>query len=210
MIPIVVFLTEYTTTRERQVLKFVPCEHCATEYVYVMKREAVGSGTSVQFLNDEGAQQNALTGSEETLRSYLENDFDPVPCPVCGHYQRYMFPKLYPGSSAWISLTRLAMFAAVGLSLIGVLYWVVASVRQPGERAFVRLSVALALLTTFGLIVFALGAVERAQARRFDPNTEGQQARIAKGRSRAITRAEFEAIPRPEDGTGTPHEAGPV
>ena len=48
-----------------------------------------------------------------------------------------------------------------------------------------------------------LAAVERSRARRFDPNAEDQQARIERGRSRAVTRSEFEARqrePGAEDG----------
>jgi hypothetical protein len=60
----------------------------------------------------------------------------------------------------------------------------------------VRLAVTSALVAIFGLFTFGLGAVERSQAQRFDPNTEDQRARIEKGRSRAVTRAEFEARQR--------------
>jgi hypothetical protein len=42
------------------------------------------------------------------------------------------------------------------------------------------------------LIGLGLSAVNKYRVRRFDPNLEDQQARIAIGRSRAITRAEFE------------------
>jgi hypothetical protein len=200
MIPII--WTSYTATLRGRFLKLVPCESCATEYVYVLEREALGCGTSFYLLNEEGAEQQAREGAEDTLRSSLENDFDPVPCPVCGHYQRHMFPKLYDGGSALAQTARVAAIAGGCLAFVAALYWSVAYLWRPDEYALVRLAAAWVLLAVLGLIVFALGAAERSRARRFDPNTEGQQARVAKGRSRAVTRAEFEAGRRPELGPG--------
>src|SRR5262249_57077709 len=101
MIPVVVFWTKYTATLHGQTLKLVPCENCSTEYVYVLEREGSGYGTSLYMLNDEGALGHAKSAAEDTLQSYLENDFDPVPCPTCGHYQRYMFPKMLETKSLW-------------------------------------------------------------------------------------------------------------
>src|SRR5207248_7427585 len=94
MIPVPVFWMQYTATAQGRRLKFVPCENCSTEYVYVLERQAVGTGTSVYMLNSEGAASHAVAAAGDTLDSILENDFDPVPCPCCGHYQRHMFPKL--------------------------------------------------------------------------------------------------------------------
>lgn len=86
MIPIVVFWTNYTATVRGRVLKLVPCESCKAEYVYVLEREGVGAGTSVYGLYAETAQDNAESGAQEVLDQYLANDFDPIPCPMCGHY----------------------------------------------------------------------------------------------------------------------------
>jgi hypothetical protein len=94
MIPIPVFWTTYTATMQGRALKVVPCENCSTEYVYILERQASGVGTSVYRLNDEGAAGHAQSAAGDTLQEVLDNDFDPVPCPACGHYQRYMFPKL--------------------------------------------------------------------------------------------------------------------
>lgn len=196
MIPVPVFWTKYTATVRGRVLKLVPCENCSTEYVYVLEREGEGVGTSVYLLNVGGAEDHAASAAEDTLQEYLENDFDSVPCPVCGHYQRYMFPKLYDGGSTWISITQLIAIVVVCLSAVGAAYWGVAYLQRPGEYAVVRLAVTLALLAVFGLFAFGLRAVERSQAQRFDPNSEDQRARIEKGRSRAVTREEFEARQR--------------
>src|SRR5262245_34352091 len=123
MVPIVVFWTNYTATVRGRVLKLVPCENCGTEYVYVLEREGVGAGTSVYGLHDDTAQQNAESGAQEALGQYLTNDFDPVPCPACGHYQAFMFPKLIETRSPWPVAAALAALV-VGLpAFVCVMYW---------------------------------------------------------------------------------------
>jgi hypothetical protein len=197
---ILVFWTKYTATLHGQVLKFVPCENCSTEYVYVLEREGSGVGTSVYMLNDEGAQDHAKSAADETLRSYLENDFDPVPCPVCGHYQRHMFPKLYQTRSPWGPAAMLVVLAIGCLVAVGGLYWSVAYLQQPNDHVLGRMVAAWSLTVVLGLVGVGLSVVERIKARRFDPNSEDQQARIEKGRSRAVTRAEFEQAQQREHG----------
>ncbi len=202
MIPVVVVWTNYTATLNGRVLKLVPCENCSTEYVYVLEREATGVGTSVYGLTDEAARDNAASSAEEALRDYLANDFDPVPCPACGHYQRYMFPKLLDTRSPWTLVATLAVLAAGGLSAVSAMYWGITYLQQPSEHALWRLGGACAVLAAVGLIGAGLSAAQRARVRRFDPNTEDRQARIEKGRSRAVTRAEFEAGRRPANRSG--------
>lgn len=203
MVPVVVFWTKYTATLNGRVLKLVPCENCSTEYVYFLEREGTGVGTSVYALNDEGARDNAASAAEESLREYLENDFDPVPCPVCGHYQRYMFPKLYKPRSPWLALILLAVMVFGCLDTVGALYWTVTYLQRPSDHALGRMTATWLLLAALILIGVGLSAVERSRARRFDPNREDQQARIEKGRSRAVTQTEFEAAQQRGRDTGT-------
>jgi hypothetical protein len=205
MIPIV--WTNYTATIPGRVLKLVPCENCSTEYVYVLEREGEGAGTTVYGLNHEGALGHAVAAAEDTLQQYLANDFDPVPCPACGHYQRYMFPKLYEPAS-WLTAARLVVLAAGSLSVVGALYWTLMYLQRASGHALGRMGAAWALLAVLGLLAVGLGVVERSRARRFDPNTEDQQTRIEKGRSRALTRAEFEAQQRARGAATPDHGAG--
>lgn len=200
MIPIPVVWTQYTATASGRVLKLVPCEHCSTEYVYVLEREGEGTGNSVYLLNEDGAQTHAVSAAEDTLRQYLENDFDPVPCPACGHYQKFMFPKLYSGSPL-IQFAQLVVVMLGCVGILGALYWTAIYLLQSGDRALARMVAYWALLAGLGLIGVGLRALERAKARRFDPNLEDQQTRIEKGRLRAITRAEFEAAQQRERDT---------
>jgi hypothetical protein len=204
MIPVVVSWTKYTATLHGRVLKLVPCGSCSTEYVYVLEREGTGVGTSVYSLNDEGARDNAASAAEESLREYLENDFDPVPCPVCGHYQRYMFPKLYKPRSPWLTVAQLAVMVLGFLDAVGVLYWTVTYFQRPSDHSLGRMAASWLLLAALVLIGGGLSAIERSRARRFDPNTtEDQQTRIEKARSRAVTRAEFEAAQQRGRGAGS-------
>jgi hypothetical protein len=206
MIPIPVVWTKYTATVRGRVLKLVPCENCSTEYVYVLEREGEGVGTSLYLLNESGAQDHAAVSAENTLREYLENDFDPVPCPVCGHYQQHMFPKLYETPSWWLLVARLVVIAAGSLCAVGALYRTVIYLQWPGDHALGQMSTAWAVLAIHGLIGVGLGVVERSRERKFNPNAEDQQARIEKGRSRAITRADFEAARQREGDSGTPDD----
>lgn len=203
MIPVVVFWTKHTATLNGRILKLVPCENCSTEYVYVLEREGTGVGTSVYALNDEVARDHAASAAEETLQEYLENDFDPVPCPVCGHYQRYMFLKLYKPRSPWLPVAQLAVMVFGSLDAVGTLYWTVTYLQRPSEHALGRMAATWLLLAVLVLLGVALSAMERSRVRRFDPNKEDQQARIEKGRSRAVTRAEFEDARQAGRGAGS-------
>lgn len=193
MVPIPIVWTQYTATVKGQVLKLVPCENCATEYVYVLKREGEGIGTSMYYLNESGAATHAVASAEDALQQYLANDFDAVPCPTCGHYQRSMFPKLYDGGPIWVVLAKLVAVVAACLNAVGVAYWGLAYVQRPGDDSLVGLAGTSGALAVCGALAGWLNKVERAHADRFDPNTEDQQIRIEKGRGRAVTRAEFEA-----------------
>jgi hypothetical protein len=192
MVPIPVFWTKYTATTRGSVLKFVPCENCSTEYVYVLEREGSGVGTSMYMLNNEGAASHATSAAEDTLKCVLEHDFDAVPCPVCGHYQRYMFPKLLETKSLWGPAVMLGVLLIGILDAISALYWSVAYLQRPNDHAFRRMVVTWSILLLVGLIGLGLSLVRKSKIRHFDPNVEDQQTRIVKGRSRAITRAEFE------------------
>jgi hypothetical protein len=198
VIPVVVFWTNYTATVRGRVLKLVQCENCPTEYVYVLDREGVGVGTSVYGLYAEAAADNAESGAQDALGQYLANDFDPIPCPTCGHYQTFMFPKLIENRSPWAPLAVAATLVVGVLSLVGVMYWGVNYLERPSNYALTRLGMAASILVVAGLTEAGMSAAERNRVRRFDPNAEEDQpTRVAKGRSRAMTRADFEAMQPP-------------
>jgi hypothetical protein len=208
MIPVVVFWTKYTATVSGRVVKLVPCEYCATEYVYVLEREGTGVGTSVYALTDDTAQGHAASAAEDTLRQALENDFDPVPCPVCGHYQRYMFPKLMEDRSLWGPLAGFAALFVGALAAVAAMYWTLGYVKRPTDAVLWRMVAAWAGAGAAALVGVAVSAVRRAREQRFDPNTGDPQARISEGRRRAVTRAEFEAAPDRLPGLAAAAESG--
>src|SRR5262249_29495978 len=100
MIPIYVSWTHFTSTASGHAVKFVTCENCPTEYAYLPDREVSGGGTTMYGMDEEGARSGARSAANATLAAVLKNDYDPVPCPACGHYQRYMFPKLLESQGA--------------------------------------------------------------------------------------------------------------
>src|SRR5262249_3700958 len=159
MIPVVVFWTKYTATVNGRVLKLVPCENCSTEYVYVLEREGTGVGTSVYALNDEGARDNAASAADEALPGDLANDSDPGPCPDCGPYQRYMFPKLYETKSLGGPVARLAAVMLGCLNAVAALYWSVAYLQQPNGRAGRWMIVTWSLFAALCLLGLGLAAV---------------------------------------------------
>jgi hypothetical protein len=191
IIPII--WTEYTATVNGRLLKLVPCEDCGTEYVYVLERESTGSAICPYSVLGEDDQGRLVSSAEESVRQYLANDFDPVPCPVCGHYQRYMFPKLYEPRFLSSVVAPAAAFVVGGLAVVSAMFWGLTYLQRPDDRALWRLVATCAGLAVAGLGGFGLRALERARVRRFDPNVEDQMVRIARGRCRAVTRAEFEA-----------------
>jgi Zn ribbon nucleic-acid-binding protein len=192
IIPIWVFWTKYTATTRGSVLKVVSCENCSIEYVYLMEREGAGVGTSVYMLNNQGAADHAKSAAADTLQSVLENDFDAVPCPACGHYQRYMFQKLPETKGWWVQVALLVVIMIGCLDAVIALYWSAEYLQGPNDYSFGNMVTAWSVLPLLGLIGLGLSVLKRFKSRRFDPNLEDQQARIAIGRSRAVTRAEFE------------------
>ena len=193
LIPIpVVFWEQYTATVQGRTLKTVPCENCSTEYLYVLQREGSGTGTSMYAINKQGATRHAKAAADDTLKDILENDFDPVPCPACGHYQRYMFPKLLETKSLWLLGVRLAVLVGGCFAAVSAVRYTVNYVQNPNEEGPESLIVAWSILLFLGLVGLGQWLRERYRIRNFDPNRQDQQTRLALGRSRAVTRAEFE------------------
>src|SRR5216110_1925556 len=84
---------KYTCTVSGRVVKNVTCVHCNCQYVYVMKREVSGEGTSLLWADNSGAKQRAAESANEMLAKKLEKDCDYVGCPDCGNYQPNMIRK---------------------------------------------------------------------------------------------------------------------
>lgn len=84
------FGTEYTALFKGQIPREVTCENCKEIYLYVLEREATGSGTSPYYLDDQGAQDRAASRAQTKLQRYLENDLSAtgVPTSKFGRFSR--------------------------------------------------------------------------------------------------------------------------
>lgn len=68
----------------------------------------------------------------------------------------------------------------------------IAYLQHPNDHAFKKMITAWAVLLLLCLIGLGLSIVNQFKIRHFNPNLKDQAARIAIGRRRAVTRAEFE------------------
>ena len=82
------------------------------------------------------------------------------------------------------------------LVAVSAAYWSMAYLQRPQESSWSKMVQTWSILSLVGVFAFALSISKQFKIRRFDPNLEDQEARIAKGRNRAVTRAEFEARKR--------------
>jgi hypothetical protein len=108
-----------------------------------------------------------------------------------------MFPKLFETGCLGGVVAPVVVLVTGGVSAISALLRAIDYLGQPSDQALWRLAGSCAALVVAGLIGAGLWAVQRSRVRNFDPNNEDQQARIAKGRKRAVTKAQFEAGQRP-------------
>ncbi len=85
---------EHSATCTHRALKLVRCEHCQTEFYYLMVRSASGASYTFHGIDGEVAQAGAQGAAEEEVMRQLREDCDPVPCPKCGKYQKGMLAVL--------------------------------------------------------------------------------------------------------------------
>lgn len=199
MIPLWGTVTQYTADVLGQAVKVVACENCSTEYVYLMERVSTGSaytgGISLLPAPDDEAQSRASSMAREGLKDLLKEEYDPVPCPACGHYQKHMFPKLQSPPSDSHSLLYLAAIL-IGLgAAVATVWYLLRLFRAPDNsgltEAILLGSIALAMVA----VLTRLSILDKRRTERFDPNTEAdREARIALGKARAVTRAQFDAL----------------
>jgi hypothetical protein len=178
--------TEYHTTVKGSALRTVVCEKCQTEFVYVLKRQVLGTAISVLDLNNRGAQEQAVKRANANLRKVLARDQDPVPCPGCGWYQQSMIPLLRQAHRQGMSFTgRVLLYFAALLLLLFIGF------RLGGEsedrKAPLSLVQAAACIGSLGL---GLILTRKLLARRLRPNEGDPEARIELGRRLAMKKDE--------------------
>jgi hypothetical protein len=192
--PVAIPRKEYSTTLVNHALRTVQCESCQAEYVYVLKCEGVGSGTSVLFLDNEGAKERAAKAAVDMLTEKLENAVDGVPCPNCGWYQADMITHL---RSEWCSAMDVAgliatVFGLVGLAasaVLGYVTWVNAAPNGKGPTLpqIGWAAIISGIVVAAGLVLFF---VRSRLAAGVKPNHEPLDRRLALGRRRAALASE--------------------
>jgi len=173
----------YTASVTGSLWKPVVCAHCGCEYVYRMHRQATGQATSVLWLDNRGAAEQARSNAVAELHSQLGTGIDAVPCPDCGMYQDDMIQQLKGAAR------RSAGRVAWSLGFVAASIGLIASVTMSGwPKTIVLLSVFCVWL------YFVLRMV--AHAAHLSPNE-----RAAKRRGRTysedypvLRRREFEAL----------------
>jgi hypothetical protein len=167
-----------------ETLKVAQCEGCGSEYVYKIRRVGQGSGFSLLFLNNAGAQRSATSVAEGNLEHKLATGLEAVPCPSCGLYQQAMVPLARKGFG--LELRR----GAIAIMLVPVAIVIVGCSLFAVEDHWLVHSVAIGVFL-LGLTLLVLRIV---QSRFHDPNTTDVDARIALGQRSAMLRSQLEPI----------------
>jgi hypothetical protein len=182
------YAQSYNVSATGSVVKLVECESCKGEYVYKLTRQGEGSGTSMLFLDNEGAQGRAEQEARQLLLERLLTSCDPVPCPFCGWYQQNMVDRMRRHHQGWmITVGFLAGFAAFVCCLVAAFF----TTRNDAAN-YVAQSVVFWLLTAvLGIAAPALIWGKHYLARIYDPNQQDVEKRKELGRYRAMSKADF-------------------
>jgi len=167
-------------------VKFVTCEHCGTEYVYRMERQASGSGTSFLFLDNAGAKERAELEAKHKVNTQLQEEQDPVPCPSCAWVQSGMLFHARAHHHIWMFYLGLPT-AVGGFALLLVDLFTIDLVPLNPASPLFLLKLA-AIPTGIGLIV-----LRERLARRYDPNAVELVMRQRIAARRAIPKKEYDA-----------------
>lgn len=177
----------YGATLRAKKLVIVRCQHCHCEYVYSMHLIGTGSGFSLLFSDNEGAEEEAVAEARRDLKRQVEEEIEMVACPDCGCYQPNMVAvakrrRLRRGLG--IGLTVSILVLGVGMYAYG---W-----RSDGFDYGGTISAfACAIGCALGATILAL-----ASYKRHDPNRGLSTEELAKraALTRGVHRFEFEAI----------------
>ena len=177
---------DYTTTKHGSIAKFVRCEVCSHEYVYILSRKSTGKALSVLGLHNQEAANRSQSNADSHLREVLEKGCDPVPCPQCGWYQPPMVRRVRQLRLRWMK--DVAFVLAALMIVIGFLFLYGRMKVVPNEEG---------LLAYFGVVLLGCLVCGAVYATRFmlnanyNPNDEDVEKRLALGRERATSKSEF-------------------
>jgi hypothetical protein len=188
MAPIPYALT-YTTTLRGRTPKLVRCEQCSFEYVYLLEMTVAGEGTSLFFVDNEGARQRSAAQAESALQQNLDQGCEVVPCPGCGLVQQHMLPRAKALHLRWMRTAGLIALAAGGILALPAGIYTLIDVNGRGLTTLTTAALAavgLALSAGLGLLI------QRARlCRRYNPNDAPAEDRKRQGQQFAISKQEF-------------------
>ena len=182
------YAMNYTSTVRARIPKLVACEQCSFEYVYIMERTGQGTGTSMLFLDNSGAQDRAAASAHNEVMMKLERSCDPVPCPACGWYQQQMVIRARYLRYRWMTTTAIVLFIVSGFFLLFALGFTMVK----GDEADV-----VTLVCVWGVLGLVAGLVvlcpilKRRWTQQYDPNQEEVETRKQLGQERALGKDEF-------------------
>jgi hypothetical protein len=184
---------DYTTTTRGSMLKLAACEQCQAEYVYRLERMATGTGSSLLFVDNEGARNRSASRAERRLNQILDRAVDPVPCPACGWYQKAMVAKARRLHRRW--MLQLGGGLLVGLIPIGLIAVAINSGTEHRNGVpLITWTLLVGIFATLALMCLGLMIGKVVLARGYDPNNQDVEARKQLGKARATLRADLERL----------------
>jgi hypothetical protein len=194
-------------TADGTAFKHARCEECDFEYVYLLWRRAQAPAWGFLVPDHEGARNKA----RENLRRLLLRACEPVPCPVCGRYQRNMVRRARQLKYRSLLTASLVSFLAacilvVPLMICGFVLENAAKAQGgPAPTAWWVYVVCSLAFVAWGAAAAAaplLLILRLVLPWFYDPNAAAVESRIALGRSLAVSWEAFDAglaYPPPRD-----------
>ncbi len=163
----------------------VRCEHCSATFAYLTRRQAVGQGSSVLWLDEAGAKERAKQQAVSKLEKELARTADPVPCPQCGRLQTPMLDRIRRSRRAW----------GWGLGTVLALGWLVWALIVWSGTAGGYWAAAFGYPPVLaGIAALAAVLAGYAWARRLDPVAVAGRRRKVQPATTPLTRDEYEGI----------------
>ncbi len=182
----------YTTTVQGCAPKLVHCEKCGFEYVYLLEVTTSGEGTSMLFLDDQGARSRSLAEAEALLHQGLDQGCEVVPCPTCGTIQYHMLARARALRYNWMQIAGIIALAVTGILVLPATIYAIIEGTDTGISGVTMGLWALIGVTTiagFGLLIQRVRLMGT-----YDPNDAPADIRIRQGQDLAVSKVEYLAM----------------
>jgi hypothetical protein len=174
----------FTTSFWGSACKIVQCDQCKKEYVYQVKRRGQGEGTSVLFLDENGALNRATQRANRDLQKALDSAIEIVPCPACGWIQPEM---QILARRQYLSRMKIAGFVVLLTLFFPCLMLLVTLTDPADEPVPPRLVIEIIVLGLVQILTAVALLWGRSLAcKHYDPNSGDVEIRLQKGRELAI------------------------